>query len=78
MVSFKVSESAEPSLYPTPAGTYKYITFALLFHACLFAVKLWLPGSNTKGPFYNSIAFKLEHPGPPVSHITTGSLATLF
>ena len=63
-------------LKPTPAGSYKYTKFALLFQAYGLTVRLCAPGLKMKGPFANSIGFMLEHPGPPVSEIIKGSVVT--
>lgn len=68
----------DPMLNPTPAGNSRYSRFALLFQAFGFILILTVPGWNVKGPFSNNNAFIPEHPGPPLIHTTSGSLATLL
>jgi hypothetical protein len=54
------------------------MTVALAFQEYTFS-RVDLPsGATEQGPFSLSRASTEEQPGPPVSHSTTGSVATLW
>ena len=77
-VSFVLIEASDAYENPTPAGAYKYMMLALLFQAYSFRYMLVVPGLNKNGLFSVTIPMSEEHPGPPFSQRTTGSLAGFY
>lgn len=73
--SEEFSDACLPLEKPTPAGLYRYITWAFLFHAygLIYILSDW--GGNMKGPFSEVNPIIEEQPGPPLSHRIKGSLS---
>ena len=66
-----------PRVKPVPTGCSTHSIFAARFHANLLGTGLNVPGCQRNGPFSCSRPSSELQPGPPLSQMTSSSVAAL-